>query len=66
MSARSRPEDLADIDALADQEFSQVRQPAVVNQDRPAPSLAPVAKPAVTTPEAFFFPVEDPKPRLRR
>jgi hypothetical protein len=60
---------MADIDALAGQEFSQLRQPAAVNQGVAAPPLAP--KPAPTTPDQFFFPVDEgPKqpsfPRLRK
>jgi DNA helicase HerA-like ATPase len=49
-----------DIEALAGNEFSRVRQAAGAE-----PGYAPL-KPAATTPEAFFFPVDDPKPRLRR
>src|SRR6266567_159824 len=49
-----------DIEALAGNEFSRIRQAAGAE-----PGYAPL-KPAATTPEAFFFPVDDPKPRLRR
>ena len=69
MSARSRPEDVGDIDALADQEFSRLRPAAdQIPAGGPTlvPALAPLPKVAVTTPESFFFPVDDPKPRLRR
>ena len=68
MSARSRHEEIGDLDAIAGQEFSQVRTPAAVNQGAVAPPLAP--KPAATTPDAFFFPVEGaprpPLPRVRK
>jgi DNA helicase HerA-like ATPase len=70
MAARSRQEDdMADIDALAGQEFSQVRQPAAVPQGTASPPLAP--KPAAMTPDQFFFPVDEgpkpqPFPRLRK
>jgi len=50
-----------DIEALAGNEFSRVRQAAGAE-----PGYAAPPKPAATTPEAFFFPVDDPKPRLRR
>jgi len=73
MSARLRHEDVADIDTLADQEFSRLRPvtdqiPGGAPALAPtlAPTLAPLPKAAVTTPESFFFPVDDPKPRLRR
>jgi DNA helicase HerA-like ATPase len=68
MSARSRHEEIADLDAIAGQEFSQVRAPAAVNQGPVAPPLVP--KPAATTPDAFFFPVDEaprqPFPRVRK
>ena len=68
MSARARPDDLGDLDAIAGQEFSQVRAPAAVNQGPAAPPLVP--KPAATTPDAFFFPVDEaprqPLPRVRK
>jgi hypothetical protein len=70
MAARSRHEDDGtDIDALAGQEFSQVRQPAAVPQGAASPPLAP--KPAAMTPDQFFFPVDEgpkpqPFPRLRK
>jgi hypothetical protein len=51
-----------DIEALAGNEFSRLRQAATGAE----PGYAAPLKPASTTPEAFFFPVEDPKPRLRR
>jgi hypothetical protein len=50
-----------DIEALAGNEFSRVRQAVGAE-----PGYAAPPKPAATTPEAFFFPVDDPKPRLRR
>jgi hypothetical protein len=50
-----------DIEALAGNEFSRVRQAVGAE-----PAYAAPLKPAATTPEAFFFPVDDPKPRLRR
>jgi DNA helicase HerA-like ATPase len=68
MSARSRHEEIADLDAIAGQEFSQVRAPAAANQGLTAPPLVP--KPAATTADAFFFPVEGaprpPLPRVRK
>jgi len=59
--ASSRLDDSGDIDALAGQEFSRVR-PVVAD---PVP-VAPAAPLRTVSPEAFFFPVEDTKPRLRR
>jgi DNA helicase HerA-like ATPase len=50
-----------DLEALAGNEFSRLRQAAGGE-----PGYAAPPKPAATTPEAFFFPVDDPKPRLRR
>jgi DNA helicase HerA-like ATPase len=66
---RLRPEgeEFDDIDTLAGQEFGRVKGDA--------PALAPVAAAAApapsirrsaTNPESFFFPVEDPKSRVRR
>jgi len=51
-----------DIEALAGNEFSRLRQAAAGAE----PGYAAPPKPSATTPEAFFFPVDDPKPRLRR
>jgi DNA helicase HerA-like ATPase len=51
-----------DIEALAGNEFSRLRQAAAGAE----PGYAAPLKPSATTPEAFFFPVDDPKPRLRR
>jgi hypothetical protein len=69
MSGRSRHEDIADLDAIAGQEFSQVRAPVAAGAPGlVSPPLAP--KPAATTPDAFFFPVEGasrpPIPRVRK
>ena len=67
MSGRTsspRLDDGADIDALAGSEFSRVRQ--VVGEPAPVAPLAPAAPLRTVSPEAFFFPVEAPKPRLRR
>ena len=52
---------LDDIEAMASQEFSRVRQEAP-----PVAPAAPAAAPSIrkgggTTPESFFFPVDDPK-----
>jgi hypothetical protein len=59
-SSGGEASELDDIEALAGNEFSRIRQAAGAE-----PGYAP-SKPATTTPEAFFFPVDDPKPRLRR
>jgi DNA helicase HerA-like ATPase len=59
-SSGGEASELDDIEALAGNEFSRIRQAAGAE-----PGYAPL-KPATTTPEAFFFPVDDPKPRLRR
>jgi DNA helicase HerA-like ATPase len=60
MAARGRHEtDMADLDVLAGQEFSPVRQTAASQHG--TPPLAP--KPGAMTPDAFFFPVDEgPKP----
>jgi hypothetical protein len=66
MRSRPKAEDTADIDALAKQEFSQVRA-------RPAVSPPPVStllKPGALDPDSYFFPVQDaagrPVPRLKK
>jgi DNA helicase HerA-like ATPase len=69
---RARPgsadaEDLADLDMVAGSEFSRVKTEA---PDAPLASAAsPVAasiRKSATNPESFFFPVDDPKSRVRR
>ena len=70
MSGRSRHEEIGDLDAIAGQEFSQVRAPVAAGAPGlAAPPLAP--KPVSTTPDAFFFPVDEtpkpqPFPRIRK
>jgi hypothetical protein len=66
MRSRPKAEDTGDLDALAKQEFSQVRA-------KPAASPPPVSsllKPGALDPDSYFFPVQDsagrPVPRLRK
>jgi len=66
---RARPglggdDDFGDLDTIAGSEFSKVAgaAPALA----PTPSPAASIRKSATTPESFFFPVEDGKPRLRR
>jgi hypothetical protein len=57
--------ELGDIEAMASQEFSRVRQEAPLAPAAPAaaPPAAPsIRKGAGTSPESFFFPVDDAKP----
>ncbi len=62
---RNRPptEDTPDLDVLAKQEFSRVRQPA-------PPPVSSLLKPGALEPDSYFFPVQDaagrPVPRLRK
>ena len=50
-----------DIEALASSEFSRVRQEAPGIAPA-APTVAPAIRKSATTPESFYFPVEEPKP----
>jgi hypothetical protein len=67
---RARPgvdAEFEEIDALAGSEFSRVRPDSPALAPAPAPAAAaPLLRKGATTPESFFFPVEDAKPRLRR
>ncbi|MEA2877371.1 MAG: hypothetical protein QOF14_2567 [Hyphomicrobiales bacterium] len=66
---RSRPsgdDEFGDLDTLAGSEFSKIASAApALAPAAPSPVAASIRKSA-TTPESFFFPVEDGKPRLRR
>jgi DNA helicase HerA-like ATPase len=53
-----------DIEALASNEFSRVRQeaPGIAPAQAPAPAAAASIRKSATNPETYFFPVEEPKP----
>jgi hypothetical protein len=63
ISNRGRPEDSFEVDALASQEFSSVRQPRASEQAAAQPGT-------FTRPDSYFFPVEDnagrPTSKLRK
>jgi hypothetical protein len=68
---RARPggdAEFDELDVLAGSEFSRVRQdsPALAPAPSPTAAAPPLVRKGATTPESFFFPVEDTKPRLRR
>ena len=69
---RSRPQagndaEHEDLDAVAGQEFGKVRpESPTLAPAAPVVPAPPARKPTVTNPESFFFPVDDPKSRLRR
>jgi hypothetical protein len=57
--------ELEDIEALASNEFSRVRQEApgiAPAAPAPAPAVAASIRKSGTNPESYFFPVEEPKP----
>src|SRR3954464_5926557 len=69
--ARTRPvnsgdtDDLAELDMMAGSEFSRLRPDAPLLAPA-APGPAPSIRKSATNPETFFYPVDDPKSRLRR
>ena len=67
--ARTRPladpDDLAELDVMAGSEFSRLRPDAPLLAPV-APAAAPSIRKSATNPDTFFFPVDDPKSRLRR
>jgi len=69
--SRTRPiaggdtDDLAELDMMAGSEFSRLRPDAPLLAPVP-PGPAPSIRKSATAPETFFYPVDDPKSRLRR
>jgi hypothetical protein len=71
-SSSGGPDDFSDLDSLAGNEFSRLRQvggnePSLAPAPAPA---APVQRPTSTSPDSFFFPVNEaprqPFSRLRK
>src|SRR4051794_3292186 len=69
--SRTRPiaggdtDDPAELDIMAGSEFSRLRPDAPLLAPVP-PGAAPAIRKSATAPETFFYPVDDPKSRLRR